>query len=361
MKVHILTAGYGKGHDRAAELLQRRAEDRQDVAQIFRPLEERMLYLFQSSKIAYKYSIRFYPDIWRTIAAMETASIQPVIGWLSRRLDPSFMTIFRSDFILSVHPLLTAVAADIKARHRIRTPLYNIATDYWTPPITSHPMVNGWFTSKLDKPSFIQSGQFVCPTGLPALMEKRKLSKKETHLRNGWDGNKPLILLCGGGTGWFPYKKVLNVLTKRETPSTIVMMGDKKARKKEMVIRGHDVYVKTFSADYLEYLQAADLLISKAGGMTMAEAALGEVPLIIYSPLPGQEEKNAARFVENKAAYWAHSTQAIKVQADELLNDPFKQVKWKRRLRRMKEENSVDTILSISKTFSWEEKRKEYE
>ena len=39
-------------------------------------------------------------------------------------------------------------------------------------------------------------------------------------------------------------------------------------------------------------MAAADLLVTKAGGMTLAEALAAELPLLLYGSLPGQERRN---------------------------------------------------------------------
>lgn len=40
-------------------------------------------------------------------------------------------------------------------------------------------------------------------------------------------------------------------------------------------------------------LSAADLIITKTGGLTVSEALTKVVPLLIHKPIPGQEEENA--------------------------------------------------------------------
>jgi processive 1,2-diacylglycerol beta-glucosyltransferase len=39
-------------------------------------------------------------------------------------------------------------------------------------------------------------------------------------------------------------------------------------------------------------MAAADLLVTKGGGMTLAEALAAETPLLLYGSLPGQERRN---------------------------------------------------------------------
>ena len=50
-----------------------------------------------------------------------------------------------------------------------------------------------------------------------------------------------------------------------------------------------------------ELMAISDLIITKPGGMTSAEALCRGLPMIIYRPIPGQEEANTA-FLTNKVA-----------------------------------------------------------
>lgn len=40
-------------------------------------------------------------------------------------------------------------------------------------------------------------------------------------------------------------------------------------------------------------MTVSDVVITKAGGLTVSEALTKQLPLVIYKPIPGQEEENA--------------------------------------------------------------------
>ena len=48
-------------------------------------------------------------------------------------------------------------------------------------------------------------------------------------------------------------------------------------------------------------MHAADVLVTKPGGLTTSEALAARVPLVLLRPLPGQEERNA-RFLGARGA-----------------------------------------------------------
>jgi len=65
-------------------------------------------------------------------------------------------------------------------------------------------------------------------------------------------------------------------------------------------------------------MRAADLLVTKPGGITCAEALALGVPMLLLDPLPGHEEENARYLVETGAARVARGP-ALTAAASELL------------------------------------------
>ncbi|MGM0879383.1 MAG: glycosyltransferase, partial [Bacillota bacterium] len=69
---------------------------------------------------------------------------------------------------------------------------------------------------------------------------------------------------------------------------------NKKAKAKiEQLESKHEIVSTGFTNRFTDYLRASDVIISKAGGLTMAESLACETPILIYQPVPGHEEQNA--------------------------------------------------------------------
>jgi 1,2-diacylglycerol 3-beta-galactosyltransferase len=58
-------------------------------------------------------------------------------------------------------------------------------------------------------------------------------------------------------------------------------------------------------------MRAADYLVTKAGPGTIAEALNAELPIILYSKLPGQEDGNVTFVQEEGAGVWAPTPQLV--------------------------------------------------
>ncbi|WP_158736112.1 glycosyltransferase [Alteribacillus sp. YIM 98480] len=350
MHIHILTASFGNGHNQAAFLLKKTAIAHKDTVSVYHPLETTAPSLYKMSKKVYGGLLFSFPEAWRKLVlAKNPSSLSAVITTLSRLYQKSIEKALQADLVLSVHPLLTALAAEVKKRKQLSIPLYSVATDYWTSPLASHPFVNGVFVSEIEDTKWAREDQDVFPAGIPVEIGEKHVTKKECCLKNGWDPKKPLLLVSGGGEGIFPYRKVGEELKKLKIPSTIVMLSGTSRWKFDTTSYQHDIHMLPFTDCFTEYLHAADLLISKAGGMTMTEAVLCEVPILVYSPLPGHEEHNARCLTNRQAAFWAKTPLEIKQKTEELLLHPLEIERAKRRLRHIKKKNSAEIIISIAK------------
>jgi UDP-N-acetylglucosamine:LPS N-acetylglucosamine transferase len=73
-----------------------------------------------------------------------------------------------------------------------------------------------------------------------------------------------------------------------------------------------------FVEEVADLMLATDLLVTKPGGVTLAEAFCCRLPVLAYDPLPGQEEGNARYVVARGAAELADSPRRLAELAAEL-------------------------------------------
>lgn len=64
------------------------------------------------------------------------------------------------------------------------------------------------------------------------------------------------------------------------------------------------------------------LLVTKPGALTYSEAATVQIPTVLYSPIPGQEEANATYMQSKGCARWVKTSDAMVETVAELLDDP---------------------------------------
>ena len=71
-----------------------------------------------------------------------------------------------------------------------------------------------------------------------------------------------------------------------------------------------------------EWMQIADIIVSKAGGLTISEAMYLQKPIIIVNPIPGQEDYNTAYLEKNRFGLKAHSSEDLAKKIQTILLDP---------------------------------------
>jgi processive 1,2-diacylglycerol beta-glucosyltransferase len=69
-------------------------------------------------------------------------------------------------------------------------------------------------------------------------------------------------------------------------------------------------------------MACSDLVITKAGGLTVSESLARNLPLLILDPFPGQEGRNADYLIEHGAAISAHGFENLHYKLRRLIEEP---------------------------------------
>ncbi len=116
-----------------------------------------------------------------------------------------------------------------------------------------------------------------------------------------------IVLLMGGGLGIAPVERMLDALKSVRVPLAAVVVAGSNARiERRLADTAENVHFPVravrFVDNVYDYMHAADILVTKPGGLTTAEALVAQIPIVLCKPLPGQEERNARVLVEAGAA-----------------------------------------------------------
>ena len=139
----------------------------------------------------------------------------------------------------------------------------------------------------------------------------------------GWDPNKPAIIAMAGGEGIGSLGRIAAILTTLD--ATIVVITGKNARLyKKLTLRttAPNVKIYGFVKNMHELMQAADLIVTKAGPGTIVEALNSHLPLLLYSKLSGQEDGNVSFVTENGAGLWQPRISSMARSIQVLLDNP---------------------------------------
>src|SRR5207302_979954 len=134
-------------------------------------------------------------------------------------------------------------------------------------------------------------------TGVPVLPEfSQPVARAAAREDLGLSTRAPVVLAMAGSQGELGrLPDVARVLTAMRRPlQGLVVVGHDPRLKATLTRLTEGTTIRTlgYAGDVRRLMAAADILVTKAGGMTLAEAMAAEAPLLLYGSLPGQERRN---------------------------------------------------------------------
>lgn len=189
-------------------------------------------------------------------------------------------------------------------------------------------------------------------TGIPIDPEYRALiGANKAELRQQCDlaeldPELPLILLSGGGMGNYRVKDhVLAELGNLGRRVQVLELAGS-ARKGTSQIGGATIHHIGYTTQFARLLAASDLVVGKAGGLTMSEATALGVPMIIFKPIPGQEEYNADYLERHEAGFWIKELSHMRKRVDRAL-DPSEHARLSHNATALSQPDAADRIAKI--------------
>ncbi len=132
--------------------------------------------------------------------------------------------------------------------------------------------------------------------------------KAALRAKFGWPASVPVALMVGGGEGMGPIEDVVRAVDRAHLDVMMVIVaGRNQALQKHLrekpLQTAHEIL--GFVENMPDLMNAADIIVTKAGPGTISEAFTAGLPIILYTRMPGQEEGNVAYVVDKGAGVWA--------------------------------------------------------
>ncbi|ADV68509.1 MGDG synthase family glycosyltransferase [Deinococcus maricopensis] len=162
-------------------------------------------------------------------------------------------------------------------------------------------------------------------TGIPILPRFGALyghDPRALRAQFGLHPDQPLILVSGGATGTYrAFQTLARVFGNLGTRVQALILASNDRPGVER-IGGATIHHLPYTPNFPELLAASDIVVGKAGGLTVAETlALGK-PTVVFEPIPGQEEHNARLLEQHGAGVWARSETQLHAALSTLVHDP---------------------------------------
>jgi 1,2-diacylglycerol 3-beta-galactosyltransferase len=264
------------------------------------------------------------PQLWSasfhaTDGRAQARAITTTMWPLARRAAKALVRSHPADLIVTVHPFANTFA--LKALGKDRPPFLTVVTDM----VTTHAL---WYDNRADlilvptdkarerALKYNMPPEKVRVVGLPVADRYCQPMKRKSALRKklGWVADKPVVLLVGGGEGMGPLARTAYEIDASGLDLSLVIVCGRNQKLKATLEEykwENPAYIYGFTREMPDFMRAADFIVTKAGPGTIAEALNAELPIILYSKLPGQEDGNVTFVQEEGAGVWAPTPQEV--------------------------------------------------
>jgi processive 1,2-diacylglycerol beta-glucosyltransferase len=313
-KIVYLTASMGSGHNAAVNATFQAVEKyfpgkyEQDIIDVYSLLSPSVAKVAASF---YENSSKYSKFTWKSF--FEITDRTEVVGWFDKKLYPLLkkplgdIAAMKPDLIFSCYPFLSYSVAHTLKMHHIKAPFLTLLTD-------TGEVHSAWISDGVDE--FIaptkETAQYLVDRGIKpekihalGFPVAQSFYKPHSHeyLRTKFriHTDQKVILYFTGIFGMGNIAEKITALDKSMKDITILVVSGKNKtipkQLKSMKFR-NDVRALGFVDGVGEMMAVADLVITKAGGMSVMEVVTMKKPAIIAEVIPGQEEPNA-EFIES--------------------------------------------------------------
>lgn len=366
-KVLILSVSAGSGHVRAAEALQK----------AFR-LEDKITEVVHFDALVY--TNKLFRDFYSKLYISMVQSAPTMLGWLYKTSDEpwktdkmrlmldklntrpliKFISQFDPDIVVCTHFLPSEIIADLIAKKKLDTRLSIVVTDFDMHSMWLCSRFHRYFVALDETKVHLENlglpADRITVSGIPVDPVFSEPYDRDAIRREfGLDPALPLFLISAGTMGVSPAEGVIEGLFRLKQPAQAVVVCGKneelKARIEERlrVTASPNLRVTLlgYTTEMHKWMAAADLFIGKPGGLTTAEALAMGLPMVIVSPIPGQEERNSDHLLEKGIAIKCNEFTTIAYKINLLLEDPARLESMRQQARRYARPQAARDIARI--------------
>jgi processive 1,2-diacylglycerol beta-glucosyltransferase len=288
---------------------------------------------FRTYYNSYQIPLRYWPSLWGWIESLQHQSPSAGPGWLYRWGAKPLLR-FIDDFAPNVVVATEVGLCEIASLHkRTSQAKYRLAAlelmDFnraWVQPevdlylCTHQDLADELATAGAPSSKIVTTGQPI------DCIFSRLPEREGVRTRLGLAPDSPVLLILFGGAGFGNPGLILSELRKLECAFQVVVITGRNARmEKEARARCEGIpgsKVLGWVDNMHEWMMAADLMVSKPGGATLAEGFACGLPMLAIAPLPGNEERTCQWIEKWGSGVWVRSPAELAPTIARLLARP---------------------------------------
>ncbi len=331
-RILILTVPHGAAHDRLADALRKALVEIQPALtiQVVDALEHCAPW-FRHYYNSYEIPLRYWPSLWGLIEYVQQRANSTNPAWLYRRGGRPllrYIEAFDPNIVVATEVGLCELTALFKREGKgeyylVGTPAAADSDRAWIQrEVDLYPVAPGEMAARLVaagvSPSKITTCGLIVDPAFDSLPDRAAC-----RARLAVEPDTPLVLVLFGGTGFGKPKPIVDALGRvRRDFQTVFIAGKNRRLEEELRLQCQDrprFRVLGWVDNMHEWMAAADLLISKPGAATLAEAMTSGLPLLAIDPLPGNERRACDLIEKWGVGIWMKQTGDLAPTLERLL------------------------------------------
>ncbi len=366
-KILLLSVSAGAGHMRAAEAIRTFADASDEKIEAthldvmnFVPAGFRKLYTDFYIDLVNK-----HPTAWGYLYQVTNdAEPDSFMQRLRRRVERlntrallREIAALKPDAIICTHFLPAEILSNTISKGRLDCPVWVQVTDFDLHRMWVQDHMSGYFAAT-DEVAFRMRARGIAAdhvhvTGIPIMPAfGKRLDRGVCAAEYGLDPERTTIMLMGGGAGLGSLDAVAERLLALPGDFQLIVLAGKNeaalAALNAIAARHPGRLLPQGFTDRVERLMAcADLVVTKPGGLTSSECLAMGLPMIVNSPIPGQEERNADYLLEQGVALKAFDAVTLEYRIGHLLANPAKVASMQRNAQALGRPDAALQVLNI--------------
>ncbi|MBK1468545.1 MGDG synthase family glycosyltransferase [Parvimonas parva] len=318
-KALILTASFGGGHNRASnnikEKLVKRGFEVEEI-DLLKEISEKLDSLLVGGYLGI---VTKTPEIYGLIykgtnlTTHQNVFSKPILNILSSKILP-ILEEKKPNVVIGTHVFAIGVMEHIKQKEYYDVPFISVITDYVTHKMYFSDYVDYYIVaSEFTKNKMIEDGikkEKICAFGIP-IDDSFKIRHYEK--KDGFN-----ILTVFGSLGIDDFSDYIMPILDIAKDVKLTMVCGRNEELKEKLEKKYSLFIDENRLEVLGYtneiarlMEENQILVTKPGGLTVTEAIVKNIPLIIPFFIPGHEEENKNFIVEEEIGVYAEGVESV--------------------------------------------------
>ena len=362
-RVLIMSVSAGMGHIKAAEALEKTFAADESVVEVI-------------NNDALQYTNKLFRDFYSTFYTSLVKSAPNFLGWWYKTSDEPwrtdtmrhmidrlntkplvrFIRAFDPHITVCTHFMPAGIISHLIATGQLQAQLSIVVTDFDFHAMWLSRAFHRYFVAIDETKAYLEMlgipTDRITVSGIPIdPVFSQPVDRTQECILLGFDPTKPILLLSAGALGVSPTDFVLEqlLLLSHRAQMIVVCGRDEELRRRiEQRVQNlpsSSVRVLGYIDEMHRWMKTADLFVGKPGGLTTAEAVASGLPMCVFNPIPGQEERNCDHLLEEGIAVKCNDLITLPFKISKLLDDPARIMQMKQQALRFAKPDAAQTVV----------------